>query len=49
MMDPWGGELVLICLLAAFSGGLAWVLNHEFFAAAFAAAAVAAGSQARER
>jgi len=45
MMDQWGWELVLICLLAAFSNGLAWVLDHEFFAAA----AVAAGSQARQR
>ena len=43
MMDPWGRELFLICLLAAFSSELAWV------AAAFAAAAIVAGSQARPR
>ena len=43
MMDPWGRELFLICLLAAFCSGLAWVLDHELFAAAFAAAAVVAG------
>jgi hypothetical protein len=35
-------ELVLISLLAAFCGGLAWALDHELFAAAFAAAAVVA-------
>ena len=34
-------ELVLISLLAAFCGGLAWALDHELFAVAFAAAAVA--------
>jgi len=33
-------ELVLISLLAAFCGGLAWALDHELFAVAFAAAAV---------
>jgi hypothetical protein len=49
MMDPWGRELFLICLLAAFSSGLAWVFDHELFAAAFAAAAVVAGAQARPR
>jgi hypothetical protein len=49
MMDPWGRELFLICLLAAFYSGLAWVFDHELFAAAFAAAAVVAGAQARPR
>src|SRR5262249_35620112 len=33
-------ELGLISLLAAFCGGLAWALDHELFAWAFAAAAV---------
>ncbi len=33
-------ELVLISLLAAFCSGLAWALDHELFAVAFAAAAV---------
>ena len=33
-------ELVLISLLAAFCGGLAWALDHELFDVAFAAAAV---------
>ena len=47
MMDPWGRELFLICLLAAFCGGVAWVFDHELFAAAFAAAAIVAGFQAR--
>jgi hypothetical protein len=30
----------LICLLAAFAGGLAWILGHELFAAVFAASAI---------
>jgi hypothetical protein len=38
MMDRRVRELVLISLLAAFCGGLAWALDHELFAAAFAAA-----------
>ena len=33
-------ELVLISLLADFCGKLAWALDHELFAVAFAAAAV---------
>ena len=33
-------ELVLISLLAAFCGGLAWALDDELFAVTFAAAAV---------
>ena len=28
MMDPWGRELFLICLLAAFCSGLAWVFEQ---------------------
>jgi hypothetical protein len=48
-MDRWVPELFLISLLAAFCGGLAWIHDHELFAAAFAAAAVVAGSQARSR
>jgi len=40
MMDRRAVELVLISLLAAFCGGLAWALDHELFAVAFAAAAV---------
>jgi hypothetical protein len=31
MMDPWGRELFLICLLAAFCGALAWVLGYGLF------------------
>jgi hypothetical protein len=49
MMDAWRRELFLISLLAAFSGWIAWVLDHELFAAAFAAAAIIAGSQSRPR
>ena len=48
-MDRWVPELFLISLLAAFCGGLAWIYDHELFAAAFAAAAVVAASQARPR
>jgi len=40
MLDRRAVELVLISLLAAFCGGLAWALDDELFAAAFAAAAV---------
>jgi len=43
-MDRWVPELFLISLLAAFCGGLAWIHDHELFAAAFAAAAVVAAS-----
>jgi len=32
MLDRWTVELVLISLLAAFCGGLAWALGHELFA-----------------
>jgi hypothetical protein len=39
-MDGRVRELVLISLLAAFCGGLAWALDHDLFAVAFAAAAV---------
>jgi hypothetical protein len=39
MLDRRAVELVLISLLAAFCGGLAWALDHELFAVAFAAAA----------
>jgi hypothetical protein len=49
MMGPWEQELFLICLLAAFCGGVAWVLDRELFAATFAAAAFVAGYQARPR
>jgi 4-hydroxybenzoate polyprenyltransferase len=49
MMGPWERELFLICLLAAFCGGVAWVLDRELFAATFAAAAVVAGYQVRPR
>ena len=40
MLDRRAVELVSISLLAAFCGGLAWALDHELFAVAFAAAAV---------
>ena len=40
MLDRWTVELVLISVLAAFCGGLAWALDHELLAVAFAAAAV---------
>jgi hypothetical protein len=39
MLDRQAVELVLISLLAAFCGGLAWALDHELFAVVFAAAA----------
>ena len=48
-MDRWVPELFLISLLAAFCGFLAWIHDHELFAAAFASAAVVAASQARPR
>jgi hypothetical protein len=48
-IGEWVPELFLISLLAAFCGGLAWIHDHELFAAAFAAAAVVAASQARPR
>ena len=40
MLDRRAVELVLISLLAAFCGGLAWALDDELFAVTFAAAAV---------
>jgi len=40
MLDRRVMELVLISLLAAFCGGLAWALDDELFAVAFAAAAL---------
>ena len=40
MLDRRAVELVLISLLPAFCGGLAWALDHELLAVAFAAAAV---------
>src|SRR5215469_6999985 len=40
MLDRRAVELVLISLLADFCGKLAWALDHELFAVAFAAAAV---------
>jgi hypothetical protein len=40
MLDRWAVELVLISLLAAFCGGLAWALDDELLAVTFAAAAV---------
>jgi hypothetical protein len=46
MLDRRAVELVLISLLAAFCGGLAWALDHELFAVAFAAAAVTGASGA---
>jgi hypothetical protein len=48
-MDRRVRELVVISLLAAFCGGLAWAHDQELFAAAFAAAAVVAGFEARPR
>jgi len=49
VMDRRVRELVLISLLAAFCGGLAWDHDQKFFAAAFGAAAVVAGFEARPR
>ena len=49
MMNRRVRELVLISLLAAFCGGLAWDHDQKFFAAAFGAAAVVAGFEARPR
>jgi hypothetical protein len=49
MMDPWGRELFLICLLTAFSSGLAWVLDHEFVWRGFCRSCGCAGSRARPR
>jgi len=46
MLDRRAVELVLLSLLAAFCGGLAWALDHELFAVAFAAAAVTGASGA---
>ena len=40
MLDRRAVELVLISLLAAFCGGLAWAVDDELFAVAFAAPAV---------
>jgi len=40
MLDRRAVELILISLLAAFCGGLAWALDHELFAVAFTVAAV---------
>ena len=40
MLDRRAVELVLISLLAAYFGGLAWALDHELIAVAIAAAAV---------
>jgi hypothetical protein len=42
-------ELVLISLLAAFCGGLAFAHDQQLFAAVFAVAAVVAGFGARPR
>jgi hypothetical protein len=33
-VDRWVPELFLVSLLAAFCGGLAWIHDHELFAAA---------------
>ncbi len=49
MMNRRVRELVLISLLAAFCGGLAFAHDRQLFAAAFAAAAVVAGFAARPR
>jgi hypothetical protein len=49
MVNPWRRELFWICLLAAFAGVLAWVLDDGFFVAVFAAAALVAGSQAYQQ
>jgi hypothetical protein len=49
MMNRRVRELVLISLLAAFCGGLAFAHDRPLFAAAFAAAAVVAGFEARPR
>jgi len=46
MLDRRAVELVLLSLLAAFCGGLAWALDHELSAVAFAAAAVTGASGA---
>jgi hypothetical protein len=47
MLDRQVLELVLISLLAVFGTGLAWALDDQLFAAAFAGAAVVAGYAAR--
>jgi hypothetical protein len=47
MMNRRVRELVLISLLAALCGGLAWTHDQPLFAAAFAAAAVVAGTESR--
>jgi hypothetical protein len=47
MMNRRVRELVLISLLAAFCGGLAWTHDQPLFAAVFAAAAVVAGTESR--
>jgi 4-hydroxybenzoate polyprenyltransferase len=47
MLDRQVLELVLISLLAVLGTGLAWALDHQLFAAAFAGAAVVAGYAAR--
>jgi hypothetical protein len=47
MMDQRVPELIGICVLAAFSSGVALSLDREFFAAVFAAAAAFAGYGAR--
>jgi hypothetical protein len=49
MMDRRVRELFLISLLAAFCGGLAWAHDQKVFVAAFVAAAVVAGFEARPR
>jgi hypothetical protein len=49
MWDRRMRELILISLVAAFCGGLAWAHDQQLFAAAFAAAAVVAGFEARPR
>jgi hypothetical protein len=49
MLDRRVLELVMISLLAAYGSGLAWALDHELFAAAFAGAAVVAGFAAIPR
>jgi hypothetical protein len=49
MMDRRVRELILISVLAAFCGGLAWAHDQQLFAAAFAGAAVVAGFAAQPR
>jgi len=48
-MDSKVRELVAICLLAAFCGGIAWTQDQALFAAVFGAASTIAGIEAIRR